>query len=253
MIIDAHAHIDESPEFGWFDPPEVLLAEMDHAGIDKAVVMTYADVPGINRDALQYLARALSRYPGRFYAYARINPFYGAEAVQLLDEAITNGFKGLKLHPESVLAHPYHEATLRVIRRAAERRAPVLFHCGDEALSLPLQVARAAELVPEATIIMGHMGGYFHVPDAILAAERLDNLILETSAMPYPAHIREAVRRIGAERVIFGSDGPGCNPALEVRKVRMAGLSDRDLAKVLGENMELLLDRVDHGRGGLGG
>ena len=79
--------------------------------------------------------------------------------------------------------------------------------------------------MPEATIVFGHMGAYFHGQDALAVAERCDNVVLETSACPYPELIGEAVRRVGAERVIFGSDGPGCPPAIELEKVRRAGLA----------------------------
>ncbi len=62
---------------------------------------------------------------------------------------------------------------------------------------------------PEATIVIGHMGAYFHGQDALAVAERCENVVLETSACPYPELIREAVRRVGAERVIFGSRRTG--------------------------------------------
>ena len=77
--------------------------------------------------------------------------------------------------------------------------------------------------MPEATIVFGHMGAYFHGQDALAVAERCENVVLETSGCPYPELIGEAVRRVGAERVIFGSDGPGCPPAIELDKVRRAG------------------------------
>ncbi|WP_420871933.1 amidohydrolase family protein [Cohnella rhizosphaerae] len=77
---------------------------------------------------------------------------------------------------------------------------------------------------------MAIWGGYFHVDDALLVAEKYENVYLETSAMPYPHKIHEAVRRIGAERVLFASDGPGCNPELEVKKVKWAGLSEKRLS-----------------------
>ena len=108
--------------------------------------------------------------------------------------------------------HPASEPTLALIRHAALLGVPTLFHCGDEEFSLPLQIAEAAAAVPEAQIILGHMGGYFHVRDAIRVAKRHPNLILETSAMPYPRFIKEAVAAIGAERILFASDGPGCDP-----------------------------------------
>jgi predicted TIM-barrel fold metal-dependent hydrolase len=85
------------------------------------------------------------------------------------------------------------------------------------------------------------MGGYFHVDEAIEVADRYPNIILETSAMPYPDKIKEAVGRIGAERVIFGSDGPMCSPILEREKVQMAGLAPDELAQVLGGSAARLL------------
>jgi predicted TIM-barrel fold metal-dependent hydrolase len=88
------------------------------------------------------------------------------------------------------------------------------------------------------------MGGYFHVDEAIEAAGRRPNLVLETSAMPYPAKIREAVDRVGAARVLYASDGPACSPRIEVEKVRLAGLDPEDERLVLGENAAALLDGV---------
>jgi predicted TIM-barrel fold metal-dependent hydrolase len=59
--------------------------------------------------------------------------------------------------------------------------------------------------------------------------------------MPYPEKIREAVDRIGPERVIFGSDGPVSSPVLEREKIMIAGLSDEETRLVLGGNAVTLL------------
>ena len=163
---------------------------------------------------------------------------------RLLERAFELGFKGLKLHPVSTIAHPSGEDTLRLIRIAAAHDAPTLFHCGDEPMTTPLAIAPGRRGVPEATIILGHMGGYFHVDEAIEVAERVPNLVLETSAMPYPAKIREAVERLGPERVIYASDGPVCSPRIEVEKVRVAGLDPDAERLVLGENALRILEAV---------
>ena len=245
MIIDAHMHVDDLPALGWRLEASDCVQRLDEAGIDKGVIMTIVDVPEVNPDALELIADACAAYPGRLEAFARIHPWYGEEAVALLERAFVEyGFKGLKLHPVTTIAHPSGEETLRLIRSAADHSAPTLFHCGDEPLATPLAVAAAAEACPEATIILGHMGGYFHVDEAIETAERYDNVVLETSAMPYPAKIREAVERIGAERVLYASDGPMCSPRIEVEKVRLAGLDANSQRLVLGENAERLLERV---------
>ncbi len=142
--------------------------------------------------------------------------------------------------------HPASEPTLALIRHAASLGAPTLFHCGDEEFTLPLQIAEAAAAVPDATIILGHMGGYFHVRDAIRVAKRFPNIVLETSAMPYPRMLKEAVDALGVERILFASDGPGCDPTLEVEKVRRAGLSPDEEELLFRGNINLILSRVAH-------
>jgi predicted TIM-barrel fold metal-dependent hydrolase len=244
VIVDAHLHVDAIPALGWNLEAAECVRRLDEAGIDRGVVMTIVDAPEVNPDALELIADACRAYPGRLDAFARIHPWYGAEAAALLERAFELGFKGLKLHPVSTLAHPASGETLRLIRLASEHGAPTLFHCGDEPMTTPYAIAAAAAACPGATIILGHMGGYFHVDDAIAAAERHPNLVLETSAMPYPAKIREAVERIGAERVLYASDGPACSPRIEVEKVRLAGLATDAEQLVLGGNAQRLLGGV---------
>jgi predicted TIM-barrel fold metal-dependent hydrolase len=244
VILDAHLHVDDIPALGWKLEASLCVERMDEAGIDAGVVMTIVDAPEVNPDAIELVAEACAAFPGRLLAFARIHPWYGDEAAALLERAFELGFKGLKLHPVSSIAHPAGEDTLRLIRIAVAHGAPTLFHCGDEPMTTPLAVAPAAEACPEATIILGHMGGYFHVDEAIEVAERYPNLVLETSAMPYPAKIREAVERIGAERVLYASDGPACSPRIEVEKVRLAGLDPEAERLVLGENALRLFEAV---------
>ena len=245
-VIDSHAHVDEYEAFGWFDPPEVLVELLDEAGIERAVVMTYADAPVLKPDALRYLHDACKKYPGRLIPYARINPHAG-NAADLLEDAIVDlGMKGLKIHGESVTAAAHHPSVVRLVKKAAAFDAPVLFHSGDESLSLPWQFAALAEEAPEAKIILAHMGGYHHTEDAIALCERYENLLLDTSACPYPHRISEAIERLGAHRVLFGSDGPGCNPALELRKIERLGLPENERRLVLHDNIASLLERVRH-------
>jgi predicted TIM-barrel fold metal-dependent hydrolase len=243
LIIDMHMHIDDVPSLGWELSAETCVASMDEAQVDAAAVMTIVDLPGgANPTAMELIAQACERFPGRLYGFIRLNPRHPAKARELLDVAVTElGFRGLKLHPVSSLAHPAHPDTIALIRAAGELGVPTLFHCGDEPLTTPLSIAPAAAACPDAPIILGHMGGYRHVDEAIDVAERHPNIILETSAMPYPAKIREAIDRIGVHRVIFGSDGPVSSPALERQKVVRAGLTDEELDLVLGGTAASLL------------
>lgn len=252
QVIDSHTHVDEYEAFGWFDPPEAIIELMNEAGIEKAIVMTYADAPVLNPNALEYIHDACKKYPDRLIPYARINP-HADNAATLLEEAIVDlKMKGLKIHQESVTAAAHHDSVIRLVKKAAEFDAPILFHSGDEALSLPQQFTKLAEAAPEATIILAHMGGYHHTDDAIQVCEKYDNLLLDTSACPYPQKIKEAIERLGANRVLFGSDGPGCNPKLELQKVKRIGLSENEEQMVFHDNIALLLERVGHEASGRG-
>lgn len=244
-VFDAHMHVDNVPSLGWSMSAADCIRRMDDAGVESAIIMTITDAPALNPSALELIAAACAEYPRRLHGFARLHPGYGEHAINLLRTAVRDlGFIGLKLHPVSTLSHPSGPDTVAIVREAADLGVPVLFHCGDEPMTTPYQIAPLAGKCPEAQIILGHMGGYYHVDDAIAAAEKFPNLYLETSAMPFPQKIHEAVRRIGAGRVIFGSDGPVCSPVLEIEKVRLAKLADADAAQVLGGTISRLLGRA---------
>jgi predicted TIM-barrel fold metal-dependent hydrolase len=246
MIIDSHTHVDIVEAWGWMDPPELMLELMYEAEVDQAIIMTYRDAISPDDPATLYVQHAVKKYPERFIGYVRINPNAPA-AIEALDQAIGDyKMKGLKLHPVSYVGFPYGEPTLRLMRRAAQYNAPVLFHTGDEALALPEQVAEAARLVPEAKVIMAHLGGYYHHEAVLEIADTLPNVLVDTSASPYPWMIKRAVDAFGVERVLYASDGPGCPPILEVEKVRLSGLTPAEQELVFAGNVQRILDGVRH-------
>ncbi len=246
MIIDSHTHVDLVEAWGWMDPPEVMLSLMDQAGVDKAVIMTYRDAKGPDDPTTLYIQDAVNKYPDRLIGYVRIDP-NSAGAIEALDQAILDfKMKGLKLHPVSYVGFPYAEPTLRLMRRAVELNVPVLFHTGDEALALPEEVAQAAQQVPEAIVIMAHLGGYYHFDGVLNIAKSLPNVMVDTSAIPYPWVIRQAIDAFGPERVMYASDGPGCPPILEIEKVHLAELSPDEEELIFSNNIQRLMSGVRH-------
>ncbi len=246
MIIDSHTHVDLVEAWGWMDPPETIVTLMDDAGIEKSIIMTYRDAIGPDDPATLYIQQAVNQYPERLIGYVRINPNANL-AMEALDQAITEyKFKGLKLHPVSYVGFPYTPPTINLMHRAAQYNAPVLFHTGDESLAFPEQVAEAARQCPEAQVILAHLGGYYHYDAAIQAGKELPNILVDTSAIPYPWMIRRAIDALGVERVLFASDGPGCLPKLEKEKVLMAGLTSHEQEMVFSRNILRILEGVQH-------
>ena len=62
-----------------------------------------------------------------------------------------------------------------------------------------------------------------------------------TTAVMEPHCIQDAVREIGAHRVVFGSNGPAVRPSTQILVIKQAELAPADERKVLGENAARLL------------
>ena len=123
-------------------------------------------------------------------------------------------------------------------RLLIERQLPALIHCGHPIFTLPWSIEELVLRYPEARIILGHMGhgNIIYINAAIDEAERNPNVYLETSGMPMHSKIREAVERVGPDRVLYGSDTPFHHPSVELAKVRVSGLPTDLTDRVLGEN-----------------
>ena len=215
-IIDMHAHVDVCEPLNWYDTAEKLITLMDEAGIEKAVVSAYLNLPGPDMTCGMRLWDSIEPYKERFMMFLRMDPWFGQEAHYTL--------------------HPYGELTVRLCRKAGELGLPVLFHCGDEMMCLPLQIGELAAQCPDTVIILAHMGGYAHNRDAIEVAKKYKNIYIDTSEVPLVKEIRWLVDELGAERIFFGTDAPCCDPIVKNKKVLLAGLSEEELEKVLYQN-----------------
>ncbi len=237
-IIDGHLHIGGPAERrGSVDD---ILALMDEYNIEKAVAFP---APGLRPDNTA-LAGAIARYPDRFIGFTWINPHHGQEAVDELERMVQeHAFRGVKFQPILHAFQPMSAMVHTVMRKAAELGIVTLFHSGHAPYSLPWEIGEVAELFPAVPVIMDHMGlqwmGY--VDAAIRVAKRLPNVILGTTGMLFHGKIRQAVRELGANRVVFGSDAPMVHPGPEILRVRAAELTPDEERMVLRENMLRLI------------
>lgn len=238
-IVDCHVHLNPS---GGITPHGVrhpdhreVLAWLAAEGIQRVVAFpTFANAP--DNEGLARLAEA---NPETVIPFAWVNPHLGESAVAEARHLIrARGFRGLKFHSLLHAFFPNRPLLDPFMMLAAEEGVPVLFHSGHGMQSLPWQIAEVAEAWPSVPVVMDHMGlqlGW--VDDAIRLAEKVPNLVLGTTAMPFHLKIREAVDRVGSGRVVWGSDAPSIHPRVELLRVRVAGLTAEQEADVLGNTI----------------
>ena len=230
MIIDSHMHVGDFPLFNVSIDVTGLVSEMRENHVATGFVF-HPDNP---------MVRALIGRTTGLHGLVWVNPRDPdavATTARLLDEPGSK-FRGVKLHPLLDGYHPDDPAVHPIIELLIERDLPALIHCGHPIFTLPWSIEELVVRYPEARIILGHMGhgNIIYINAAIDVAARNPNVYLETSGMPMHSKIREAVERVGSDRVLYGSDTPFHHPSVELAKVRVSGLSTDLTERVLGAN-----------------
>jgi len=217
-----------------FDPRRIL-DRMDAAGVDMAMVCSLAQ--RIENDFIIDLVKA---HPQRLFGFGQVMP-QADDALDEIARLAEAGLAGLKLHPSM---HGYHVADHGlldpVFEACAKHGMPVLINALDDAFCAPLAIEEIAKNHPNVPTIIAHMGAVWNVPEAIIVAERHEHIYLETSATLL-ADVRRAYARLGARKIVMGSEWPGSDFDLERMKIRKAIADEKDRALIEGGNMARIL------------
>lgn len=242
MIVDFHARLSGG------DPAQ-LLAAMDACGIGRTVVCAggLVDLDTLSRQVAsggRTEARADNHTVRRACALSggRLLPFFFADPLRDVDtyRRLAQDFRGLEISPAVHGVGLDHPGVRALVEIAAAARHPVYVVC------LARDGARAADLValaeayPRVDFVFGHCGGSGLDADGLARIAPLPNILAETSGA-WTAIARLAVRRLGAARVLFGTEFPLQDPRVEVVKLDALGLDPAQLRQVAAGNAHRLL------------
>ncbi len=229
--IDAHAHIGKFGSWaGVESTSDELVEQMRLYNVVKSALF-YTDN--------ELVRQAVAKHSKELVGYVWPNPHDGERAFQLVRTALRDWkFKGIKLHPLVHSFLPNDEIVYPIMEEAMKEKVPVAIHSGHPPFSLPWSIGELAENFKDITIVMLHMGhGHgVYIQAAINTARRFDNIYLETSGMPMHSKIKEAMELVGEDRVMYGSDSPFHEPAVEIDRICSAGLKEDQLRKIFYEN-----------------
>ncbi len=249
-IWDVHCHL-ANPLTGR-DPAARLgrlLEVADRIGISRLCVYmglkwSYDPSPAEFRKQNDEVLTAIRRYPDRAFGFVYINPKHPSESLDEVNRCIADGpMVGVKLW---VAAHADTPQLDPLIERATELKAVVFQHTWIKVTgnlpgeSTPMDLAALAKRHPNAKLICGHTGGDWE--QGIRAVRGQPNISVDLGGGDPVAGITEmAVRELGPERVLYGSDAPGRSFASQLAKVHGAEISDEAKHLILAANLKRLL------------
>jgi len=252
MIWDLHCHLSgvagQTPE----ERMDHLIAFADRMGIERICVFmgmkwSYDPSPEDMRQQNDEVLAALARWPARAFGFVYLNPNHLEASLAELERCVARGpMVGVKLW---VARHCDTPELDPIVRRATELKAVVFQHTylkvggnlpGE---STPTELAELARRHPTASLICGHTGADWEI--GIRAVRGCRNVSVDLSGCDPCAGMTEmAVRELGAERVLFGSDAGGRSFASQLGKVMGADISPAARRVILGENFKRMLTPI---------
>jgi len=257
-IIDAHAHIRFGETDGLMPNQPVgtdMLLKLDRAaGVTTSALIVIArkGEPEKTREQNDRVMAAAGA--GRsFYPVVSVHPGDGEAALAELERVAKLGAKEVKLHPNTQNFDVADPEVGTVVQKCGELGLVVLFDSykpwdSDEMGKLLLLAVRH----PKTKLVLAHMG-FSHFREAVSFAvlRKLgmgDNVWFDISAIvstyvgsPVESELVWTLRKVGTDRVLFGSDWPVYSPAEAVEAVRHLGLTGAEQKQIFHDNAVRLL------------
>lgn len=216
---------------GWWDRTgDMLVGDMDEAGIDKAVLLPldYAMLVGCGQATTlekqhMIMADAVKRHPDRLILFAGIDP-RRPDAVPFLERAVKEwNVKGLKIHPAYGF-YPNEPRCYLLYQKCVELGLPVMAHTGPEMYpqmskyAMPAFFDEIGNDFPDLKLVLAHAAGCYWEELALMASNKLNFYLdiswgqvqsLSLGEADFYRRVKSLLNVAGTSRVLFGSDWPG--------------------------------------------
>lgn len=257
MIIDCHTHLnryEEDEPASLRDRYALLRSEMDHHGVDYALVLSSFTV-NERRPSLDQILEVVGDDP-RIGVVAGVSyREYRAQDLAHLRSLLNQGrIRGLKLYPGY---EPFFvsDPRMRVVYElAGEFGVPVMIHTGDTfdprgklKYAHPLEVDEVAVDFPEVTFVICHLGNPW-ITDAMEVIYKNDNVVGDISGFTLK-HFEERFERYMLRQVeeviafagdrsklLYGTDWPICDMGSYLRFVDKLELTPGEREQILWRN-----------------
>ena len=257
-IWDAHSHLHRVPGETPEERITALIRFADRMEVERLILSQgYSaqmhPTPEQLREENNRVIRAVRLFPGRVFGSVYLSPSYPNFSLQEFDRCVRDG---------PMVGVGELEADKRcnvsemdsIVERTVSMHAPILQHTwlkvggNDPGESTPHDLVELARRHPRASFICAHTGGDWE--RGIRIIRDTENICAGIAGFdPTSGVVEMAVRELGAERVVFGSDVGGRSFASQLAKVVGAEISDDVKRLILGGNLRRLLTPILKAKG----
>ena len=257
-IWDAHCHLHLVPGGTPEERITALIRFADRMEVERLIVSQgYSaqmhPTSGQLREENDRVLRVARLFPDRVFGSVYLSPAFPEFSLQEFDRCVRDGpMVGVgELEADKRCNVPEMDA---IVERAVSLQAPILQHTwlkaggNDPGESTPYDLVELARRHPQASFICAHTGGDWERGIRIIRSTK--NICAGIAGFdPTSGVVEMAVRELGAERVIYGSDVGGRSFASQLAKVIGAEISEDAKRLVLGGNLRRLLTPILQAKG----
>ncbi|MGD8780962.1 MAG: amidohydrolase family protein [Ignavibacteria bacterium] len=245
-IIDIHAHLGRYFQFPIRQNKTKEIVDTARSyGIKKMCVSHTFTFLYDSIEGNLLTLNAVKKYPDLFLFGGLLDPRWDEKKIEKeffnVDPEVS---MWNEMHPalqEYPISGEGYKIILDLVRKNPK---PVLFHTDqNDRYSKPGQMEELMKLYPEIPFIIGHSGnviGGFEI--AVDIIKKYDNAFLDsTFSRNYLGIMKWMIQKVGAEKILFGTDMPFLNGAAEIGKMYEPGISDNERQKIFHDNAAKLL------------
>jgi predicted TIM-barrel fold metal-dependent hydrolase len=251
-IFDCHLHCP--PEAGerwqWYKVTHTFddfVAYLDKTGVNKGIInsqRSYHPQPSEFIAGNREVASYVEKYQGRFMGACVVNPQFIEESLRELEICRKDfGFVWVGELCNYIIPFDYRIKEFDLLVEQVQKLDMILaLHTeGDE-------INYIADRFPQATIAFAHFGDdreWETIFKRIDTVAKNPNFYLDTSGYGHDRMgvLEYAIKTIGPDRILFGSDFTINDPGTVISRIRNAFITDEQKEKILSANLVSLINK----------
>ena len=251
-VVDSHAHWQgegQNAAAGWVMPhsdADAMYKNGQRLGVASACVAPWLGVWHDADAGNEAAADMAQRYPGEVLPYLLMDPNYGQDVKATAEHYHeTLHFPGIKMF-YSRTGWRYNDPVFAPWWEIADRHSLYALLDDEDYPTYLADVEQLAQKYPNVSFFLDHAARDFGTAERYgELAKKYPNVYLQLTCAQHPQGVIEYLCSEGlADKTLYGSDAPLRDPRPQLGWVTAANISREDKEKILGGNMQKILDKV---------